>query len=787
MFRPRWIVSAWWDLSYVVITPLMIVPVVLILAQRWLTAEEVSLAAIAFASLGHHLPGFMRAYGDRDLFERYRVRFLLVPVLVFGLALLFSPPSALRSALGLSWTHLHGLELILLFWGTWHGLMQTFGFMRIYDVRLGVNDRWSARFDHWLCSSVFVAGFVFSDARMFGVANAMWQSGLPLFGPEWIPWIRQWVGVVSVCVLVGYLINQVRLRRQGVPLSWIKLLLIGTTGWFYWFTGRLSTNVLIGLAMFEIYHAVQYNAIVWIYNRRLFKNAGDKFGPLGFLFRDRWTMLSVYLAAIAAYSSIRYFTVDASAYVFRGGSQDSHQWLMAMFVTSSILHFYFDGFIWKVSEKKTQQNLVVDDDDVDVDEVTHTYIADHFVPAFKHAGKWLVLFGIAGSLLLSEWRQSSNQASNRASDQGEREISRLRALAALTPELPESQSLLSRDALAQGNTQAAIKHARRALVLRPRSHAMLADLGLATMQAGQYAQAEQALRQAVELAPGQWVYHCDLGLLYAKQEKNEQAEQALRQAVWVRPELETPRQHLTEFYLLQRRDAEAELQFAEIVRRFPGSLTGKIGKIWRLGQSGKHDEAVSLAKELAVDNPQNWRVQLVWGSALNAAGEGEHALATLQKAYLLRRNSPEVNYQLGIAQVQSGQPAKAIGPLIRATRLAPDRFDARLLLGNAFYAAGKHDQALDAYARCQEMQPQHPELCVNLGALLAQLGRLKTAESVYRAGLAAHATSAQLNYNLGILLWQQGIDDEQARALILGAEKLGMKLPAEVRAAIAIE
>ena len=102
--RQTWIVSAWWDLAYVVVTPLLIVPVVLILVRHWLTPEEVSLAVISFASLGHHLPGFMRAYGDRELFARYRWRFLLCPWMVLGLALLFSPPSILADALGITGT-----------------------------------------------------------------------------------------------------------------------------------------------------------------------------------------------------------------------------------------------------------------------------------------------------------------------------------------------------------------------------------------------------------------------------------------------------------------------------------------------------------------------------------------------------------------------------------------------------------------------------------------------------------------------------------------------------------
>ncbi len=765
--RPRWIISAGWDLSYIVVSPLLIVPVVLILARHWLTAEEISLVVIAFASLGHHLPGFMRAYGDRELFARYRLRFLLVPLLVLGLALLFSPPSGLASALRLPWTHLHGLELILLVWGTWHGLMQTYGFMRIYDVRLGVNDRWTARLDHWLCLSVFVAGFVFSDARVFSLANTMWQSGLPLFGPEWVWGTRLAVGSVGACVLVAYAINQLRLRRQGVPLNWIKLLLIGTTGWFYWYAGRLSTNVLIGLAMFEIYHALQYNAIVWIYNRRLFQRAGDRFGPLGFLFRDRWTMLGIYLAAIAAYSSIRYFTVDANAYVFRGGSQDTYQWLVAMFVTSSFLHFYFDGFIWKVSEKNTQQNLV--------DEVTHTSIAERYVPAFLHAGKWLVLLAIIGGLLWSEYSQALRG--------GVRKAGRLQALAAITPQLPECHALLAREALSHGDAQTAIQYARRALVLRPRSHALLADLGLAYLQTGRLDQARQALEQAVGLAPNQWDYHNDLGLLLVKQGQAKQAEHELRQAIELRPDLLQPRQHLAEFYSQQGRAAEAASQFEEIARRFPKSLIGELGQVLLLSRQGKHEEAVQLASFLAIGNPENWLVQLALGSVQNACGEGEVAWLALQSAYNLRPQSPEVNYQLGLAEFQRGQPTRAISPLLRAVRLDPQHFNAQFQLANTYYTLQKFDQALEAYARCQELQPQHAELCANLGGLLATQGRFETAEHVYRAGLAAHADSAQLNFNLGVLLWQQGELDE-ARELLLLAEALGMQLSDEVHEAI---
>ena len=58
---------------YLVLTPVLIVPAVLVAVQRWLTPEQVYLAVISFASLGHHLPGFMRAYGDRELVRPLQV------------------------------------------------------------------------------------------------------------------------------------------------------------------------------------------------------------------------------------------------------------------------------------------------------------------------------------------------------------------------------------------------------------------------------------------------------------------------------------------------------------------------------------------------------------------------------------------------------------------------------------------------------------------------------------------------------------------------------------------
>lgn len=764
--RP-WIVSPWWDLSYVVLTPVLIVPVVLILLRHWLTPEQVSLAVISFASLGHHLPGFMRAYGDQELFWRFPWRFILAPLVVFAIAICFTPPASLAERLSIPWTHLHGLELVLLIWGTWHGLMQTYGFMRIYDIKRGVNDRWSTRLDHWLCVVLFAAGVVFSDARVFAIADAVWQSGLPLPGPVGLERLRISVAVAGLAVTAIYVANLIRQTRAGISISWIKLLLVGTTGWFYWYTGRLSVNLVIGIAMFEIFHAIQYYAIVWIYNRRLHQRTGERFGFLGFLFRDRWTMLGLYLAAVGAYGSIRYFSMEGNAYIFSGNADDAYQWLLALFVTSAFMHFYFDGFIWKVSERKTQENLT--------DAPLETSSATIVVTSLTHAAKWAMLLSIVAYLLWSEHQRLTADTTY--------DNHRLAALAALTPNLPECQSMLCQEALARGDAATAIAFGEKAIQLRDNSHTAHADLGLAYLKASRLINAKNQFDRAISLAPHDWAHRCDLATVLVRLGDPEGAEQQLKHAIRLAPDRPEPLEQLADVYVSSNRMSDAEQLYRELANRFPTSLTGELGKIMLLNRDGKHHEAVELASFLAAGNGHDWRVLLALGSSLNAAGEADQALVPLQQAILLRPNSAEVFYQVGLAQFQLGLHAPALASLAKAIKLDTGHFGAHLQLANTYYVLGEVDGALAAFQKALDLKPGDATASANYGGLLAQLGMPEEAKKVYLAGLAANQQSGQLHYNLGVLLWQRG-EKAEARELFNKAETLGIRISSEIKAAL---
>src|ERR1700731_3084500 len=88
--RPNlWILNSWRDLILYVGTPLLILPVFALAQSRW-SPQDIYLFVAAFGAMGHHLPGMIRAYGDRALFERFRWRFILAPIFLLAVCVGFS-------------------------------------------------------------------------------------------------------------------------------------------------------------------------------------------------------------------------------------------------------------------------------------------------------------------------------------------------------------------------------------------------------------------------------------------------------------------------------------------------------------------------------------------------------------------------------------------------------------------------------------------------------------------------------------------------------------------------
>jgi hypothetical protein len=152
--RPKlWILSSWRDLILYVGTPFLLIPAFALAQAKW-SPQDIYLFVAAFGAMGHHLPGMIRAYGDRALFERFKWRFIFAPLFL------------LVTCIAFFWWDLKGILLIVFVWGVWHGLMQTYGFCRIYDAKTGTFDALTRRLDFAMCLIWFTTAVVLSPYRL---------------------------------------------------------------------------------------------------------------------------------------------------------------------------------------------------------------------------------------------------------------------------------------------------------------------------------------------------------------------------------------------------------------------------------------------------------------------------------------------------------------------------------------------------------------------------------------------------------------------------------------------
>ncbi len=684
-----WIISPFWDLALLIAAPLAIVPLVTLSVGHLIDAEELSLVVISFATLGHHLPGFLRAYGDRELFARYRLRFVLAPPIVLGIALVAAALS------------LHGLSLILLIWATWHGLMQTYGFMRIYDLKQGTGERSGARLDLALCLVIFTAGLVMSDARVYGIADVIAKTGLPLPGPAALSAARWALGIAAAVVIAAYVYHLAGRFRRRAPLAWPRVALALSTGWLYWLGGVLATDLLIGIATFEIFHALQYHAIVWSYNRG--RRKSDALArPLAALLRqDRWASLLLYVAIVAAFGSIRLLGEIA-------GDSWPQRVLMALLTMSTFLHFYFDGFIWKVSDRKMQAGLAIADRPASGVLTATTAPAPEARWCRRHAVLCTGLGVLAVGLMTCELVRPLGAASEQES---------LAQLAALMPKLPELQWRISDEALKRGDATRAFEAAEAAVALRPYSQQAFARLGTAALAADRQPEAAAALREAVRLGPRRWNNHCNLGIALGNLGEWDEANRAFEQADRLEPRNASIHAAWARMCERRRDDGRAVEHYRAALAADPADAESRAALVLLLSRGGDHDEAVDLARAGSERDPASPDAQLSLGKALVAAGRFEQAISTLQPLAELASQPPtatvgtamagpaasmakvgraagrtdiarSAGYELAVAQLQLGRLDDAEQNLLCVLKLDPQMGLAHFQLGNLRHARG---------------------------------------------------------------------------------------------------
>ena len=600
--RPRlWILNSWRDLILYVGTPLLLVPVFALAQARW-SPQDIYLFVAAFGAMGHHLPGMIRAYGDRALFERFKWRFILAPLFLLAVCTAFF------------WWDLKGILLIVFFWGVWHGLMQTYGFCRIYDAKTGTFDALTRRLDFAMCVIWFATAVALSPYRLGDTLDTYYMCGGPFVPPSFIHHGQQLFLYAAITVSFVFLLHFCRLWIIGKRPNPIKVALLVTSIAFWWYCNNLVANILVGIALFEVFHDVQYLSLVWIYNRNRVEKDSNIGGFMRFVFRRSGSLMGLYVGLILAYGSVAYI----NAYI---GMETMKRILTGVVTASTLLHFYYDGFIWKVRERSTRQSLGLAGGTADV-------TLGGILPSWAwHGLKWVAVFVVPLGAL---WFWQTHLAIP--------EVQRHAWVVADVPASAKPHFDYASALQKEGRLEEAVDQYNLALQFNPKDAKAHTKVAIALTGQAKFDPAVPHMESALRLEPNNSEFHLVYGTLLQRIGRNEEAAPHFDAAIRLKPD-----------------SAEAHYSYAEF-------LAG-------LGKNAEYISELRTVLRLRPDYPYA-EVQLA--DALFATGTlkeaEEHYLAAL-------RRDPKLTVahnSLGKLYLRQGQISQAVVRFNEALRLNPD-------------------------------------------------------------------------------------------------------------------
>jgi len=508
-----WILSPVRDLALFVATPVLILPLTLALLYV-VDSPDIRLFVLAFGAMGHNLPGMLRAYGDRALFQRFKTRFILSPIILAVVCYAFAERQSM------------GLVLIAYLWSVWHALMQVYGFMRIYDGKIGAFQWVNARLDLAMCIAWFVGAVVFSDPRMYFMQSLCADFGIAAMPAAGLYALRVTMGVVLGIVTVLYLWNQLSRWRAGQQFNNPKNLLVLTSIGFWWYANVEITDILLGLVMFEVFHDVQYLSIVWLFNRRRVDTDPSVGGFTRFVFRRSWGMLGVYVALVFAYGGV----LPASQYL--ASSETGAILATTIVTTSAMLHYYYDGFIWKVRESSTRKSLGLAGEAGTSDLRVST-----------HGAKWLLLLVPAAVMWFAEEKAPDS-------------LPRAQALVESTPRAADAHVKLGVELSKAGRHEESVAAIGRAVALEPENQKLRTAMALARFEAGKYLIRNNQIREAEKVLKEAQAEMPDLAATCNKRGR----------VLWQEKHLTEANVHLRVALLLEPEMARAHVNIALVYR-----------------------------------------------------------------------------------------------------------------------------------------------------------------------------------------------------------------------------
>ena len=283
--------------------------------------------------------------------------------------------------------------------------------------------------------------------------------------------------------------------------------------------------------------------------------------------------------------------------------------------------------------------------------------------------------------------------------------------------------------------------------------------------------AETALQQAIKMDPKYSAAHYTLGNLYLRKGMLKEADAELKLAAELAPKRSPRRLSYANFKIQTGDVAEGKRLMAEISKESPDYIPAWVRQAEIALAEKRYDDCDSLLDKALAHDVDNYDALFLRGRMYLVTGKVDKSVAEFSRLSALYDQSPEVFYQLGMAEAGAKDYTKAVTALNRALFLRPKYTEATMLLALLNVSKGDTGAAISSLTRLLKDYPKFGQAYLLLGnAYLAE----KNLDGAYQAlGKAADIfpKNPEIPFMLGTILTEKknnsGARKEFEQALVL--------------------
>lgn len=334
----------------------------------------------------------------------------------------------------------------------------------------------------------------------------------------------------------------------------------------------------------------------------------------------------------------------------------------------------------------------------------------------------------------------------------------------LSPTNAEAPDIIAESAVTRPDILAARKWLEEHAKKIGETAAMQLAFGVLDFASGDQKAAETAVQRSLSLDPKFSAAHYTMGNLYVRKGMLKEADAEFKTAADLAPKRSPRRLSYANFKLQTGEVAEGKRLMEEITKEAPDYVPAWIRQAEVALAEKRFDDCEALLTKALTHDNDNFDALYIRGRMYLVTGKIDKGVAEFTRMAALYDQSPEVQYQLALADTAAKDFPKAIAALNKALFLRPKYPDAIMLLAGLNINKGDYDSAISSLTQLLKEWPRYGQAYLLLGNAYVAQKNLDASYAAFSKAAELLPQNPQVPLMVGIILEQKKNPTEARKA-----------------------